>query len=862
MTIKKRVFTLVALLLALIGSNSMANEPDSAYLFAYGENGLRFAWSIDNKNWNPIGNGHIYLKSDFGRWGSQKRMYDPVVIRDREGKWHCMWTLNDEVGIVAHTSSENLTYWKPQSYPYLFEGRGNCSMIEVGYDADNDNFNVSWVDTKGGNAIYGVSTSDFKHFSKVKELSPSARINQRVQVSINGTLVQGTVHKVVWTEVDHLVATMQITRFKDLQNGERMKDDVVRFANLKPVDAVLDIDTDNVKAVSNMMMGIFFEDINYSADGGIYAELVQNRGFEYSLSDKNDRDKSWNGTKAWSLVGDDATFSLDTVQPLHPNNRHYAVLNLQRKGAKLCNEGFAGIVTDKGSKYDFSVFARNADSKARSLIVRLTSPEGTVVGQTTVRVNSAKWSKYTSVITANATSDNVVLEIIPQSEGEICLDMVSLFPQNTFKNRKNGLRADLAQVLADMKPRFVRFPGGCVAHGDGIGNIYNWKNTIGPLEARVPQRNLWGYHQTAGLGYFEYFQFCEDIGAAPLPVVAAGVPCQNSGVGGHGQQCGIPMNEMQDYIQDIFDLIEWANGDPKKSKWARMRADAGHPKPFNLKYLGVGNEDLISDVFEERYTMICNAVKEKYPEIVIVGTAGPFYEGSDYVEGWRIATQLGLPMIDEHYYNPPGWFINNHDYYDRYDRTKPKVYLGEYAAHLPDRRSTVETALAEALHLISCERNGDVVSMTSYAPLLAKEGFTQWRPDLIYFNNRDVKPTTGYYVQKLFGNNAGDQYVASRLRIDSGNDAVTKRIACSVVRDGSSGDVILKLVNLLPVEVSVALGGGADLFPSGNAVKTLFAGDFQSEAVLPVETVIGIEDIRNMVLPAYSLTVVRIGNNR
>lgn len=289
----------------------------------------------------------------------------------------------------------------------------------------------------------------------------------------------------------------------------------------------------------------------------------------------------------------------------------------------------------------------------------------------------------TAVLKADADADHASIKVEPLGTGKVALDMISLFPQQTFKGRKNGLRADLAQTLADLKPKFMRFPGGCVAHGDGLHNIYNWKETIGPLEARKPQRNLWGYHQTKGLGYYEYFQFCEDMGCEPLPVLAAGVSCQNSSDRGHGQQGGIPMDKMPEYVQDVLDLIEWANGDAKTTKWGKLRAEQGHPAPFNLKYIGIGNEDLISKTFEERYLMIVKAVKEKYPDIVVCGTSGPWSEGSDYETGWRLAKDHKIDMIDEHYYQTPGWFIYHQDYYDQYDRNGSKVYLGEYAAHTP-----------------------------------------------------------------------------------------------------------------------------------------------------------------------------------
>lgn len=374
-------------------------------------------------------------------------------------------------------------------------------------------------------------------------------------------------------------------------------------------------------------------------------------------------------------------------------------------------------------------------------------------------------------------------------------------------------------------------------------------------------KNLWGYHQSMGLGYHEYFQFCEDMGAEPLPVLAAGVPCQNSAcehgklVSG-GQQGGIPMEHMDEYVQDVLDLIEYANGDPKKNKWAKMRAEAGHPKPFNLKYVGIGNEDLITDAFEERFTMIYKAVKEKYPEITVIGTVGPFYEGTDYEEGWDLATRLNVPMVDEHYYNTPGWFINNQDYYDRYDRLKSKVYLGEYAAHLPGRPNNIETALAEALYLTAVERNGDIVEMTSYAPLLAKEGHTQWNPDLIYFNNQEVKPTVGYYAQLLYGQNSGDTYLPADRKIDNPRADVQKRIASSVVRDSRTGDLIIKLVNLLPVPVKTSVD--CPDMPSNEAVLKVLSGKPTDREAKPVESSLQVSGKFSYEMPAYSLSVIRI----
>lgn len=500
--------------------------------------------------------------------------------------------------------------------------------------------------------------------------------------------------------------------------------------------------------------------------------------------------------------------------------------------------------------------------------IQLVKPDGTVLASSRLTVSSSDWEKCGLTLTSKADEPKAKLVIQPLTSGSYALDMISLFPQKTFKGRKNGLRADLAQAIADIHPRFVRFPGGCLAHGDGLDNIYHWKETIGPLEARKPAPNIWRYHQTRGLGYFEYFQFCEDIGAEPLPVVAAGVPCQNSTrkshyskdlVTTHGQQGGIPMDKMDQYVQDVLDLIEYANGDPRTTKWGRERAKAGHPEPFNLKYIGLGNEDLITRVFKERFRMIYDAVKKHYPDITVIGTSGPFCEGADYDEGWKFADELNLPIVDEHNYNSPGWFIYNQDYYDRYDRTKSKVYLGEYAAHAPGRVNNIETALSTALFLTSVERNGDVVSMTSYAPLLAKDNYTQWRPNLIYFTNTEIRLTTDYYVQQMFGQNSGSEYLPSELALEGlYAQNVHKRISLSVVKDKKSGDVILKLVNMLPVSIKASMDIAFLTDKSSDAEVTVLSGKPEETTVRPsVKTMTVDHDFQYEISP-YSFTVIRL----
>ncbi|MCC9065554.1 alpha-L-arabinofuranosidase C-terminal domain-containing protein [Flavobacterium piscisymbiosum] len=822
------------------GLKSKEDKPDKVYLFAYstlknnGKNGLHFAWSTDQKNWFGVGPEHSFLKSDYGSWGpTGKSMSEAFLIQDDNGIFHCFWGVQDDV--FASASSKDLINWTRQSYIQAMKnvtknesGKPIIQNIKVSKKAGE--YNIYW---KADNANYTSVTKDFKTYSKA--IIDDNKVPQFSEITLQGETQKGTITEVDWTLVDSLIKNMESSKFRDKQDNTSPKSDSLLFVGLKPVTAQISIDGKDSKKISNMLTGMFFEDINYAADGGLYAELIQNRDFEYSLHDKKGSDKNWNETMAWS-----GNFKVEKENPIHPNNSHYAVLTK----SKISNSGFDGIPLKANEKYDFSVFAKGA-----KFTVKLIGASGETLAEAALKPNTS-WKKISAVLKVSKTVSDAHLEI--SSDGEVALDMVSLFPQNTFKNRKNGLRADLAETIADMHPKFVRFPGGCVAHGDGIGNIYRWKNTIGPLESRTPMRNIWGYHQSLGLGYFEYFQFCEDLGALPVPVLAAGVPCQNSSDGGAGQQFGIPMEDMDEYVQDVLDLIEYANG-PVTSVWGKKRAEAGHPKPFNLKYVGIGNEDLISDVFEERYRMIVKAVQKKYPEIIIIGTVGPFFEGTDYNEGWAIANDLKLPIVDEHYYQSPGWFINNQNFYDSYDRSKSKVYLGEYAS----RGNKFYNALAEALYLTAIERNGDVVTMASYAPLFAREKHTQWNPDLIYFTGNEVKPTVNYFVQKLYGQNPGDIYLQPKIKLSDANNEVHKRIGVSVVQDNASGDLIVKLVNMLPVAVIPAIDV-SNLTTTETAGYTTFSGTPESTTARPISQTITVKEAFSKELPAYSFTVIRI----
>ncbi len=625
------------------------------------------------------------------------------------------------------------------------------------------------------------------------------------------------------------------------------------------------------KPISPDLFGLFFEDINYSADGGLYAELVQNRSFEYNPEER----REWSPFSFWEYITPGFSYgriSVETKAPLHLNNPHYIVLDIEHvghyeqsrgeSGVGLKNSGFDGMVIKAGEQYNFSLFARQLSGSPIELSLSLQTRKGDVLAKGSVTINAKNWQKYTATLTASAGNDTASLVVLARNSGKLAIDMVSLFPAKTFKNRSNGLRADLAQKLADMKPAFIRFPGGCLVHGDGLGNMYRWKNTIGPVEQRKAQRNIWGYHQTAGLGYFEYFQFCEDIGAKPLPVVPAAVSCQNSGgtwrIGGTGQKA-LSEEEMDEYIQEILDLIEWANG-PATSEWGAKRAAAGHPEPFNLEYVGIGNEDKITPEFEERFKEIYSVVKAKHPEITVIGTVGPFHSGEDFEKGWKIANDLKLQMVDEHYYVQPEWLMGNVHRYDNYPRTSSKVYLGEYASW----GNKLKNAIAEAAYLTGLERNGDVVHMASYAPLLAKKGFTQWTTDMIFFDNVNILLTPNYHVQKMFMTNQGETWFD---KVISKNEADTT-LAASCVQDTKTGDIILKMVNYSDTGKSMKVNLGKFGKISAQAEKTVLSGQPGDEntfgnlqKIAPVTSVAEVSKSFEYSAPPMSLTVFRIKQN-
>ena len=624
------------------------------------------------------------------------------------------------------------------------------------------------------------------------------------------------------------------------------------------------------KQISNELIGIFFEDISYSADGGLYSELIQNGSFEYNPTERD----GWGPGTEWRFLRPGHSLGQMMPQmadPIHPNNPTYMRLTVERvghyydydgwTGVGMRNDGFDGIAVKGGAKYDFSVFLRNGDDKKKDVRIVLVGDQNVVLGEATITAEGKAWKKYTAELTASADYDRANLQILCLETGVLDVDMVSLMPQDTYKG--HGIRRDMAEALEALNPKFMRFPGGCVIHGggDGFWNTYRWKTTIGPKEQRRGLKNTWGYHQSMSLGYYEYFQLCEDMGMQPLPILPCGVSCQgtNGGWGMKNQtQDAVPMSEMDEWLQDALDLIEWANGDVNTT-WGKKRAEQGHPEPFNLKYLGIGNEEKITKEFEERFKYMYKVIREKHPEIVIVGTAGPgSHKGNpDFDNGWRIAEEIDLAILDEHYYEQKEYFLDNQHNYDNYPRDrKTKVYLGEYAAK--DRK--LQDALAEALYLLGIERNGDVVTMTSYAPLFAKKHHESWNPDLIYFDNTKVYPTCSYYVQQMFGTTDGHYYYGDVATVEGGD----KYQGTSCVLNTEKGELYIKYVNAAGEAKKVNIDMSRFKGINPKATLTSISGQpwqqnyFDGEPIQPVTKDLKVSKTMTVTAEPYSCSVIRV----
>lgn len=527
----------------------------------------------------------------------------------------------------------------------------------------------------------------------------------------------------------------------------------------------IDVNTKKKLAPLGDLFGVFFEDINHSADGGLYAELIRNRAFEFCEIDN----PNYNHLTAWEKIFPDGCRGSISVQTGHgcsEKNPHYLVIDAMEPsdGIGVRNLGYGtGIPIEKGHEYRFSMYAA-CDGRPAKICVRLEGENGKIYAENIIDITEKEWSKTGFAVLFGSTDYCARLSLRLITPGRIYADFVSLMPVDTFKGHENGVRKDLAECLAELKPKFMRFPGGCLVHDGSINaedhdSMYRWKNTIGDIKDRPSRRSNWGYNQSLGLGYYEYFVLCEEIGAKPLPVLPAGYDPHHRRL--------VPLEQLGEWIDDALDLIEFANGDTN-TRWGHIRTELGHPEPFGLEYIGIGNEE-VGAGFEERYPYFHRAIKEKYPNIKIINSAGPFVAGGEFMRGWRSAVKNGSDLIDEHYYLAPEWFIaNNHHYDKKPPFIKTKVFLGEYAS----RGNTWYNALAEASYMTGIERNAERVGLACYAPLFSHVDYTDWSPDMIWYDNHRVVRTPNYYVQKLFMNNQGDVLIEHNIETDIKNEAM------------------------------------------------------------------------------------------
>ncbi len=639
---------------------------------------------------------------------------------------------------------------------------------------------------------------------------------------------------------------------------------LLALATLLPAQTVITVDAAHPGPdIAPTMFGIFFEDINFGADGGLYPELIKNRSFEF--------DEPLTGWKvilpydAKNGIGlSPGEIDVRTDSPLNANNPHYLHVNALDPGYGFYNAGFRGIGVKEGAEYRFSAYVRTQGPT--TVRATITDTNGREIGTGTLTGFDGTWKRYETIIRASATATHAQFNIFLDQKGSVDLDMVSLFPVDTWKQRPNGLRKDLVQLLADMHPGFIRFPGGCIVEGRTLATRYRWKTTVGNITERKTIINRWNdefdnrptpdYFQSFGLGFYEYFQLAEDIGAAPLPILNCGMACQ------FNSSETAKLEEIHEYIQDALDLIEFANG-PTDSPWGKVRAEMGHPAPFHLTMIGVGNEQW-GPRYIDRYKLFNDALKAKHPEIKLIVAAGPSPSGKQFDELWTYWRAHHADIVDEHYYMAPQWFLGNSNRYDNYDRSGPKVFAGEYAAQStgapvnPNNRNNWQTALSEAAFMTGLERNADVVRMASYAPLLASIDAWQWTPDAIWFDNLRSYGTTDYQVQKIFATNTGTRVVPSTPHAEAGLYTVASI-------DDRTHELILTAVNVSSDARSVQLQLNG-VTPSGTAkVTTLASADLASEnsfdhpdKVAPVASTLDISTTTSVQLTPNSVTVLRI----
>ena len=648
--------------------------------------------------------------------------------------------------------------------------------------------------------------------------------------------------------------------------------------------------------VPKNMYGLFFEDINFAADGGLYPELVKNKSFE--------TDDHLIGWKALRGAAGLESYLVSGEQPIGSTNRHFLRLSVKAAGpdAGFVNEGFRGMGLKKDAEYTFSVYLRRGPGRISALNVTLEEPgrgsggpetaaSGQALAQAQITGLTGEWQKYSVVLNPNATAAKARLKLTVEGTGTADIDVVSLFPKDTYLKRENGLRPDLVQLLKDMKPGFLRFPGGCIVEGRTLAQRYQWKETIGDVAARQPMINRWNtefihkftpdYYQSFGLGFFEYFQLSEDIGAEPLPILNVGMACQfnsaelapiSAAIKGPNANGLADEPTLDTFIQDALDLVEFANG-PASSPWGGRRVAMGHPAPFNLKMIGIGNEQW-GPQYLERYEPFAKALKAKYPNMQIVSSAGPAPEGDLFDKATATLRAQKAEYIDEHYYAKPEWFRQHVDRYDNYPRTGSKIFAGEYAAQSvaiasPDNKNNWDCAISEAAFMTGLERNAEVVAMASYAPLFAHVDAWQWTPNLIWFDNLRSYGTVNYYVQQLFSQHKGTTVLP--VQLPGGAKNGTDNLFASAVADDPAGDIVVKLVNYAttPRAVKVNLAGAKKLGKTGRAL-VMASDDLNTQNTLdepkklvPKEEKFAVTGaVLSYTLAPNSFTVLRIPGKR
>lgn len=742
-------------------SYEIVGKDTTCQIFLYSPDdgdGLHVAYLTDQEQWVDAGK---LCASDYASSAEGKRMQTPYVCHASDGSWRLLFSVDDNARCLAAAYSEDLVTWRPQDFPRMTD---KGVLAPVMFQMDDGSFDI-YFKTQGGVRRYVKADTDFRHFDEAKDpssISDDAWIMD--MATVGGKEYAGNMFQVPKVHLDYMINYLRAVDHDKVLFSERMKDDPRRFAAIgKDVAATLTIDPLKTKRISSKLVGVSFKGTNDSGDSWLCAEMVRNRDFEYSS-------KNGNGMTPQTAWTSNHAITIRTDTPFSASNPHYAVLT---KTDTLYNRGWKGMTTAPLQQFDCSLCLRTPNGSKNQMLVALVGNDGKEYAKTRLKLVCDGWQRYKFPLVADKkmTAGDLRLALTPLKEGTVDVDMVSLLPHDTFKG--HGLRTDAAETIAALNPKFMRFSKG--AHG---------------------------------LGMYDYFQFCEDVGAEPIPVLPSDVTCQ-----------------------EALDMIEWATADSATSKLGRERAEAGHPLPFNLKYVSLANEDHITTAFEEHFKTLAEAVKAKCPAIKVIGTAGPTHNPSaDYIEGWKFAKENKniVDLVGEHNQASPGWYLHNQDYYDNYDRDAPKVCLAEWDS----QGSTVENALVEALYLCSVERNADVVEMESHG---------------VTVGDATAGLTPSYYTQKLWGNNSGDKYIGSTFNLPS---AISYRVSGSVVSD-AEGKVVVKIVNALPSRLAVSVAG---VSIADGTVAEGFSGKPSDKIVTTFKTAVKGQKVT---LPAYSVVVIR-----